>query len=273
MFVYALQVKRQHPAVDVVTMLVVMGVIGYSFYFLYPVCGPKFAFPSFPLDPPQVTSSLIPVPPAPRNGMPSLHMASGLIAYLHARRYGRIATAVAAVFVAGTFLATMGTREHYFIDLLVALPFTIAVDALLTRRWLRGAINVTVFLGWLWLLHAPLSPVVAWAGLLVTVLVAVYGTRRSLPAALRAGNHGHTPPPRLKPGATDLWLPSAAGRMSPQARHLPPDSLWQRFVNEDQQASPAPLAQVPARRQPVHGSPTESRPGTPPASRRLPDSR
>ncbi len=197
MFVYALQVKRQHPAVDVVTLLVVMGVIGYSSYFLYPVCGPKFAFPSFPLDPPQVTSALIPVPPAPRNGMPSLHMASALIAYLHARRYGRIATAVAAVFVAGTFLATMGTGEHYFIDLLVALPFTIAVDALLTRRWLRGAINATLFLGWLWLLHAPLLPMVAWVGLLVTVAAAVTGSFTAARSRRPSGSRpGDRPPGR-----------------------------------------------------------------------------
>jgi hypothetical protein len=177
MFVYALQVKRRHPPVDVVTLLVVMGVVGYSSYFLYPVCGPKFAFPSFPLDPPQITGALIAVPPAPRNGMPSLHMASALIALLHARRYGRTATAVAAVFVMGTFLATMGTGEHYFIDLLVAVPFTVAVDALLTRRWRAGAFNGVVFLGWLGLLHAPLSPMVAWPALVVTLTVAIWGAR------------------------------------------------------------------------------------------------
>ena len=142
MFVYALEAKsKRHPPVDIVTVLVVMGAVGYSLYFLFPVCGPKFAFPQFPFNPPDAASlagKLIPVPPAPRNAVPSLHMASALVAFLHARRYGWIAGAVAAVFVAGTFLATMGTGEHYLVDLLVAVPFTLAMDALLApspRRW------------------------------------------------------------------------------------------------------------------------------------------
>jgi hypothetical protein len=142
MFVYALEAKsKRHPPVDIVTVLVVMGAVGYSLYFLFPVCGPKFAFPQFPFNPPDpatLAGKLIAVPPAPRNAVPSLHMASALVAFMHARRYGWIACAVAAVFVTGTFLATMGTGEHYLVDLLVAVPFTVAMDALLTpspRRW------------------------------------------------------------------------------------------------------------------------------------------
>lgn len=171
-FVYALQVKREHPRVDVVTLLVVMGLAGYSLYFLYPVCGPKFAFPSFPLHAPEVTGALMPVAPAPRNGVPSLHMASALIALFHARRYGRVPTAIAWIFVVGTFLATMGTGEHYFTDLVVALPFTVAIDALLARRWRAGAINGAIFIAWLWMLHAPLTPIAAWSMLLVTLAAA-----------------------------------------------------------------------------------------------------
>ena len=39
--------------------------------------------------------------------------------YWHARPYGRWAKIVAAVFIAGTFLATMGLGEHFFVDLVV----------------------------------------------------------------------------------------------------------------------------------------------------------
>ena len=43
--------------------------------------------------------------------MPSLHLASVLLAYWHARPYGRVAHAVAAVFVLGTVLATLGLGD------------------------------------------------------------------------------------------------------------------------------------------------------------------
>lgn len=158
-FVYALEAKsKRHPPVDIVTVLVVMGAVGYSLYFLFPVCGPRFAFPQFPFDPPDhatLAGELIAVPPAPRNAVPSLHMASALVAFLHARRYGWIASSVAAVFVAGTFLATMGTGEHYLVDLLVAVPFTIGMDALLTpsrRRWPIVIACAAIFAASLWLI-------------------------------------------------------------------------------------------------------------------------
>jgi hypothetical protein len=152
-FLFSLQVKsRRHPPVDIVTALLAMGAVGYSLYFLFPVCGPKFAFASFPANAPDAASlvgAIIPVPVSPRNGIPSLHMASALIAFTQARRYGWRWSAVAAVFVIGTFLATMGTGEHYFVDLVVALPFTIAVHAAITpalRFRLRAGIVLSMAL-------------------------------------------------------------------------------------------------------------------------------
>lgn len=141
-FVYALQVRgRRKPPVDVVTVLLVLLLVGYGLFFLFPVCGPLFAFGSaFPNSPPSVYGlvgqriEVVTAKPAPRNGMPSLHMASAIIAYWHARPYGKWARWVAAMFVVGTFLATMGVGEHYFIDLLVALPFTLAIHAACTPR-------------------------------------------------------------------------------------------------------------------------------------------
>src|SRR4030095_11071931 len=76
-YVYALEAKsKQPPRVDIVTTLVLMGGVGYSLYFLLPACGPKFVFPSFPHIPPDPPLALMHAPPAPRNAMPSLHMAS-----------------------------------------------------------------------------------------------------------------------------------------------------------------------------------------------------
>jgi cytochrome P450 len=146
-FVFALQARaRRPPPVDIVTALLFLGLTGYSLYFLCPVSGPLFAFGGgFPTSPPPVrefVGSRMFVPftlsdgrPVPRDGMPSLHMASVLIAFWHARPFGRWARIITAGFVAGTFLATMGRGEHYFVDLVVAFPFTLAVHAALTPAW------------------------------------------------------------------------------------------------------------------------------------------
>jgi PAP2 superfamily len=171
-FIYALQVKsKTSPRMDIVSTLVLMGAAGYALYFLVPACGPKFVFPSFPQQPPDpepLIGTLIAAPRAPRNAIPSLHMASALIAYIHARRHGRIARAVAAVFVLGTFLGTMGTGEHYFVDLVVAAPFTATMYWLLERRFARAAAPAAVLFVWLWMLrfHDRLlfeQPWMAWA--------------------------------------------------------------------------------------------------------------
>ncbi len=135
-FVFALQARaRRPPPVDVVTVLLFMALIGYGFYFLYPVCGPLFAFgEAFPNAPPPAGDMLgqrltIANKDAWPNGMPSLHLASVILASWHAWPYGRWARIVAAIFVGGTFLATLGLGEHYFVDLVVALPFTLALHA------------------------------------------------------------------------------------------------------------------------------------------------
>ncbi|HEX7150770.1 MAG TPA: phosphatase PAP2 family protein [Thermoanaerobaculia bacterium] len=181
-FVYALQVRaKRPPRVDIVTTLVAMGVAGYALYWLFPVCGPKFAFPSFfPGQLPVVEpGSLIPVATAPRNGVPSLHMASALIAFIHARRHGRIAGGVAMVFVIGTLLATMGTGEHYFVDLAVAVPFTFALEFLLQRRVGAAVPSVALFFVWLYALrfHAHVSAAM-WTLVLATAVLAALDFRR-----------------------------------------------------------------------------------------------
>jgi hypothetical protein len=76
-----------------------------------------------------------------RNGMPSLHLGSVLLGYWHARPFGRWAKLVAGVFVVGTILATMGLGEHYMVDLVVALPFTLMIQAVCTPdrvEWRRA---------------------------------------------------------------------------------------------------------------------------------------
>jgi cytochrome P450 len=198
-FVYALQTRtRRPPPVDVVTVLLVLALVGYSFYFLFPVCGPLFAFgKAFPDGPPPARHLLgqrlaVTDPDAWPNGMPSLHLASVILAAWHARPFGRRARAVAAVFVIGTFLATLGLGEHYLVDLVVALPFALAIQAACTPAWpslhrqrraallggagLVAAWYVILFYGIPLLL---LSPPLSW-GLTLGTLVAVVWLQRRL---------------------------------------------------------------------------------------------
>jgi hypothetical protein len=144
MFVYALQVRSsKRPRVDAITMLLVLGLSGYAFYFLYPVTGPLFAFrDAFPHAPPAVDGlagrmidvpAVHPVHIAWRNAMPSLHFGSVLLALWLSRPLGRWPRLVARIIVAGTALATLGLGEHYAIDLVVALPFTLTLYALTLR--------------------------------------------------------------------------------------------------------------------------------------------
>ncbi|MGA7521028.1 MAG: phosphatase PAP2 family protein [Acidobacteriaceae bacterium] len=60
-------------------------------------------------------------PTAPRNCIPSLHMTWALLCVVYVARPWRW---VAVSFAGLTALATLGTGEHYLIDLVVAVPYT-----------------------------------------------------------------------------------------------------------------------------------------------------
>jgi PAP2 superfamily len=103
---------------------------------------------------------------------------------------------IALLFVALTVLATLGTGEHYFIDLVVAFPFSLMVQALCSYFLpLRSGERRTAFLfgtfatlTWLVLLSFTtrlfwISPLVPWAMIVGTIAPSVFFWRR-LAAAL-----------------------------------------------------------------------------------------
>jgi cytochrome P450 len=181
-FVYALQTRAQRPPpVDAATVLLAVFVTGYSLYFVFPVYGPAFAFPdAFPNSPPPLDGLLgtrlrVYGADAWPNGMPSLHTASVVLAYWQARPYGRWAGAAAAVFLIGTLVATLGQGEHYLVDLVVAIPLSLAVYAACMPsrgtydRQRRAALSggILMLAGWYALLFLGVelllgSPVLAW---------------------------------------------------------------------------------------------------------------
>ncbi|HEX3661355.1 MAG TPA: phosphatase PAP2 family protein [Acidobacteriaceae bacterium] len=72
-------------------------------------------------------------PTAPRNCIPSLHMTWALLCVVYVARPWRWAAVLFAVLTA---LATLGTGEHYLIDLVVAVPYTWGICRL--ELWVRG---------------------------------------------------------------------------------------------------------------------------------------
>jgi len=108
--------------------------IGFACYFIFPVVGPRNFFgDNYPFHLPdfsQFTVGWSPAIPTARNGMPSLHFAWALLLVLNVPRSLPYAKAAFALFCFLTALATLGTGEHYFVDLVAALPFAAMVQAI-----------------------------------------------------------------------------------------------------------------------------------------------
>jgi len=91
-------------------------------YYLVPMCGPGYAFASFPQLPrASVALATMTINAAP-NCMPSGHFAGALLFAWYLRHWlaGRL---VGIAFLVMTFLATLGLGEHYLIDLIAAVPY------------------------------------------------------------------------------------------------------------------------------------------------------
>src|SRR5262249_50074215 len=103
------------------------GVLGTALYHLFPVAGPRFAFPDGIPDPHSVSSAAAFLDQdVVRNGMPSLHTGWAFLIMMNAAglpKWFRVAT---VAYLPGMLLATLATGQHYLVDLIVALPFAVA---------------------------------------------------------------------------------------------------------------------------------------------------
>jgi PAP2 superfamily len=122
-------------AMTAMLAFLVTGPIGILFYNIFPACGPRsvlgLAFPFHPLpvsDLPRLLLEPIAIQGA-RNAIPSLHLAWTLLAFWLSKGLSRVERIVAFAFLALTAFATMGTGEHWFVDLVVAFPFALMIQA------------------------------------------------------------------------------------------------------------------------------------------------
>jgi hypothetical protein len=203
--VYASQLRqRKEKALTVMLAFLATGPIGVFLYNVLPACGPVHlfgaAFPMHPLSTAQAMSlNIVPVLiTGARNAIPSLHMTWVLLVWWNSKGLARWVRTIAAVFVGFTVLATLGTGEHYFIDLVVAFPFSLMVQALCSysmpfregERRTAFLFGTLVTLVWLALLSFAIkvfwiSPLVPWVMVVTTVASSVYFWQR----LLKAGTH------------------------------------------------------------------------------------
>jgi len=179
--------RDTRTALAAFTAFLLTGPVGVLFYNLFPALGPVHLlgsrFPWHPLTVDQARRLLLePVALAgARNAIPSLHAAWIFLVYWYARELSRLERAAAAVCVLLTLFATLGTGEHYFIDLVVAVPFALFILALTnllvgpqrSDQFLPLGVGLGGVLAWLLALrHATLffwrSPVIPWLAFVVT---------------------------------------------------------------------------------------------------------
>ena len=175
-------------AIPAIVAFLVTAPLGIIFYNLFPALGPRYVFgPRFPWNPLTIEQAarlhLEPIlAEGYRNAMPSLHIAWVLLAWWFSRGLSVWERAIAMVFVVFTVFATLGSGEHYFIDLVVGFPFALFVYSLCAfplgwthKRKVAFWLGLGLTLGWFAALRVGitlfwLSPTFPWFACLVTVV-------------------------------------------------------------------------------------------------------
>ncbi|HET6930056.1 MAG TPA: phosphatase PAP2 family protein [Candidatus Acidoferrum sp.] len=171
--------RDRENAVPAVIAFLITGPIGACFYTTFPALGPVHIFlnrfPWVSLTAQQVQSLVLePVAMAgPRNAIPSLHAAWIFLVFWYARRLSLVERVAAGGFVFFTLCATLGTGEHYFVDLIVAVPFTVMIVAVTQilcvreqrKAWGALAYGLLTTLAWFGALRY--GPHVFWASALI----------------------------------------------------------------------------------------------------------
>lgn len=139
-------------SINVIYVFVTAGVAGFILYQVCPAEGPVYSFGTrFPDHLPNWRDiSLAPYLSAGvHNAVPSMHMTWALLILWSALELGPLALALAGGLVGFTLLATLGSGEHFLVDLVVSLPLAFAVWNVFRRDKLRAALGLSLVCGWL----------------------------------------------------------------------------------------------------------------------------
>ena len=217
---FAMQVARRTTApANIILVQMASAIVALTLFQFFPATGPGFAFgPLYPHFLPaaqELAASWAVVMPFPRNAMPSMHFGWSLALWLNSLYLGnRWLRAAMALLLGANVLATLGRGEHYLIDLVVAVPCVMAVQALCThnlawddrarRRMLVWGSALT--LAWLLALRFGLEvflkvPGLSWVAIIATLAgsVALYRPlHRAAAAALARAPAGLVLEPVLR---------------------------------------------------------------------------
>lgn len=135
------------------------GLVGLAIHQLLPAAGPGSFWPLYPyeaISPSRASSMLDMVGTRERIGVPCVPIAWSLLVYWYARPLGWRMRSVAAVVLVLTLLAIIGLGEHYLVDVIITIPFALAVRAAFARRWYAVAVAAVGFALWLIVARTPL---------------------------------------------------------------------------------------------------------------------
>jgi hypothetical protein len=131
--------------------------------------------------------------------MPSLHVTLALLIVINTNGLSRTVRTFAIIFASSTIMATLALGQHYLIDLIVAAPFTSAIQAMarsiVSAKWPSPGfwIGSACVAGWLfvlvthveWFLEVPGFTLIASALTLVVSVFACTVDARISPATKR----------------------------------------------------------------------------------------
>jgi PAP2 superfamily len=197
---WRIPVAAKRASWRVLTVLLLAGVAGWLLYNVVPGTGPLYAFGrDFPWNsvPYRDLSGLalqkmsLPLG-IPRNAMPSLHVGWVVLLYWNSRGLPRTLRAALLLYLVLTVVATLGSGQHYLVDLVVSLPFVLAVQSMASfslpdksRRIAAMAAGLGLTAAWLLLVRfgvslALKSPIIPWTLMLATASVTLWLERRML---------------------------------------------------------------------------------------------
>jgi PAP2 superfamily len=191
--VYGLNLRKHgRAALPVVYAFLLTGPLGVVFYNLLPAMGPAHVFGrAFPFHLPDYAHAAHLVPTlvalsGPRNAIPSLHMGWVLLAWWNSKKLNLAARLLVLYFVVFTVFATLGTGEHYLVDLVLAFPFAVLLQAICKpslaisdrQRWVPIIASLATILIWFALLKYDyrlfwLTPSIPWLFSMGTVVGAI----------------------------------------------------------------------------------------------------
>jgi PAP2 superfamily len=181
------------------TVILLAGVGGWLLYNVVPGTGPIYAFGrDFPWkalpyrDLPRFVLGKMTIPTTiPRNAMPSLHVAWAVLLVSNSRKFPALLRSAILVFLIFTVFATLGSGQHYLVDLVGSLPLALSVQAAAflvfpkecgagkSRLVTAALAGLVLTLAWLGVVRfgvelALKTPIIPWTLLLLTASTALW---------------------------------------------------------------------------------------------------